>query len=181
MENLLILGADLEFEGCPDGTALMAACYAGILESVVFLVRRGAALSYDGRNGFRTALDVNKTPKRILQWLLVTRFTDQAKINETPDDGSCAEPLVLRSWSGVTKAELVIAGSLERRTWQSSKDYWIFLVAVKKVWRGRVVPIIDRRRTVRPSKLIPLEKVRIHPGGYEIPKAADPTGMRRLI
>ncbi|KAI1091578.1 ankyrin [Rostrohypoxylon terebratum] len=177
MENLLTLGADIEFEGCPNGTALMVACYAGRLESVTFLVRRGAALSYYGRNGFRTALDGSKTPKRVLKWLLVTRFTDQAKINETADDGSCAEPEVLRSWSGVMKAELVITGYLERRSHQSSKDYWTLLMWVKKKWEGKVVPMVDRRRTIRPSKLIPSENVRIHPGGYEIPKAADPTGI----
>ncbi|KAI1209261.1 ankyrin [Annulohypoxylon truncatum] len=173
MENLLVLGASIEFEGCPDGTALLAACYAGRLESVILLVRRGAVLSYFGPNGFRTAFDKNKTPKRILQWLLVTRYTDQGKIKEAPNDSSFAEPVMLRSWSGVTKAELVISESLERRSEQSSKDYWAFLMEEKKKWRGRVVPIVDRRRTVRPSKLIPLEPVHIHPDGYEIPKATD--------
>ncbi|KAI2601749.1 ankyrin [Hypoxylon sp. NC1633] len=170
MRNLLALQADLEFEGCPDGTALMTACRAGRLESVIILVRRGAALSYDGPNGFRTAFDKVRTPQHILRWLLVTRFTDQARIKNTSDDNSSTEPTVLRPWSGITKASLVICGDLERNPDQSSKDYWIFLMGKKKEWRGKVVPTIDRRRTIRPSKLIPTERVRIHPGGYEVPR-----------
>lgn len=169
IESLLTLGADLEFEGCPAGTALMAACDAGRLESVIALVRRGAALSYYGSNGFRTAIDKTKTSPHILRWLLVSRFTDQAKIKEEPQEISSTGPPDIRPWSGIKKAELVISENLERRPDQSSKDYWIYLMDQKKQWRGKVVPIVDRRRTVRPSNLIPMEKVRIHPGGYETP------------
>ncbi|KAI0150036.1 ankyrin repeat-containing domain protein [Hypoxylon sp. NC0597] len=74
-----------EVEGCSDGTALIAACRAGRLESAVFLVRRKAILSYNGLNGFQTAFD-KRTSKGILQWLLVTRITDQGKIEDSPDD-----------------------------------------------------------------------------------------------
>ncbi|KAI1413171.1 ankyrin [Hypoxylon sp. FL1857] len=182
MENLLTLGASMDFEGCPEGTALMAACRFGRLESVILLVRRGATLSYHGPHGFRTALHESRTPKHILQWLLVTRFTDQGKIMDTPDDGSSSGPAFLRPWSGITKAELVLCESLERRPDQSSKQYWIHLMDQKKKWRGKIVPVGDRRRTVRPSKLIPEERVRIHPDGYEIPKpvrsARIEAGMR---
>ncbi|OTA68784.1 ankyrin [Hypoxylon sp. EC38] len=172
MENLLILGANMEFEGCPEGTALMAACHAGRLESVIFLVRRGASLKYHGPNGFRTAFD-KKTPKHILRWLLVTRFTDQGKIEESSSGSSSDRPVIQQPWSGTVKAELIICESLERRPQQSSKDYWAFLMDQKKRWRGKVVPVVDRRKTVRSSKLIPMEHVRIHPGGYEVPKPTD--------
>ncbi|KAI0383992.1 ankyrin [Hypomontagnella monticulosa] len=174
VENLITLGADIEFEGCPEGTALMAACSAGRLESVIFLVRRGAALSYFGRDGFRTAVDRSKTPQSIIEWLLVTRFTDQPKIMDVSSDGSSTGSAVVRPWSGIRKAELVISGYLERCSDESSIDYWIFLMAEKKEWGGRVVPIVDRRKTVRPSNLIPREPVRIHPDGYETPRAIEP-------
>ncbi|KAI2469788.1 ankyrin [Annulohypoxylon bovei var. microspora] len=170
MENLLTIGANMEFEGCPDGTALMAACCARRLEPVMFLVRRGAALSYYGSNGFRTALDKSKTSERILKWLLVTRFTDQGKIMESSNNDSSIEPVSVRSWSGFIKAEMVICEHLERRAQQSSKDYWIFLMGERKKLRGKVIPMVDGRRTIRPSKLIPLEPVRIHPDGYEVSK-----------
>ncbi|KAI1383862.1 ankyrin [Hypoxylon trugodes] len=173
MENLIVLDADLEFEGCPDGTALMVACRSGRLESVIFLVRRGAALSYHSPKGFRTAFDKRKTSKRILEWLLVTRFTGQPKIKETPHGNTSIESLVPHPWSGIMKAELVISGDLERRSDQSSKDYWVYLMEEKKKWRGKVVPAADKRRTIRPLKLIPKERVRIHPDGYEVPRTAD--------
>ncbi|OTA97079.1 hypothetical protein M434DRAFT_392249 [Hypoxylon sp. CO27-5] len=172
MGNLLTLEANLEFEGCPDGTALIAACHAGRLESVIFLVRRGATLSYHGPNGFRTAFD-KRTPKHILQWLLVTRFTDQGKIRETPVGSSSSMSAILRPWSGIVKTEMVICEDLERDPDESSMDYWIYLMGAKKRLRGKVVPVDDKRKTVRPLKLIPVEHVRIHPDGYEIPKPAS--------
>ncbi|KAM5347246.1 hypothetical protein ACJ41O_010251 [Fusarium nematophilum] len=38
MKNLVSVGADIEFEGCDSGTALMAACEWGRLDAVMFLV-----------------------------------------------------------------------------------------------------------------------------------------------
>ncbi|KAI1079048.1 ankyrin [Whalleya microplaca] len=173
MENLLATGAILEFEGCPAGTALMIACEAGKLESVKLLLRRGAALSYHGPKGFRTAFDETKTPKRILDWLLVTRFTDQAKLEETSDNNPSIQPVQMQPWSGTTKAELVICGSLERRSMESAKEYWIRLMRAKTEWRGKFVPPMGGRRTARPSRLIPFEPVRIHTEGYEVPRVGQ--------
>ncbi|OTB03024.1 hypothetical protein M426DRAFT_13064 [Hypoxylon sp. CI-4A] len=167
MENLLALGAQLEFEGSPSGTVLMTACQSGRLESVILLVRWGAALFYHGPNGFRTAFDETKTSKPILQWLLVTRFSDQGKIGDASYDVSSSEPVQVQPWSGITKAELVICGELERRSDQSSKEYWIYLMRQKREWRGNVIPITDKRKTIRPSKLRPVESVHIHSDGYE--------------
>lgn len=55
MENLLELGAPIDLDGCHSGSALMAACEFGRKGSVKYLVRRGAALSYTGSNGFGSA------------------------------------------------------------------------------------------------------------------------------
>ncbi|KAK7508988.1 hypothetical protein IWZ03DRAFT_391015 [Phyllosticta citriasiana] len=43
---LLEHGADIDKEGCPDGSPLMAACSAGRLDLVDCLVRRGAKITY---------------------------------------------------------------------------------------------------------------------------------------
>lgn len=64
IKNLLSMGACLEYEGCPYGTALMAAVQAGRLESVMFLVRRGAAISYQLLHKQQSALH-SRTPERI--------------------------------------------------------------------------------------------------------------------
>ncbi|KAI1505700.1 ankyrin [Biscogniauxia marginata] len=170
LDNLLTIGAKIEFEGCPEGTALMSACHAGRLDSVIFLIRRGAALSYHGPNGFRSAFDESKTSKRILHWLLVTRFTDQKKLTYEACADRSERPTSMRPWSGPTQAELVIYGDLERRSDECAKDYWFRLMRAKRDWRGRYVPPQGGRKTARPSKLVPQESVRIHPEGYETPK-----------
>ncbi|KAK8065194.1 hypothetical protein PG997_011941 [Apiospora hydei] len=54
MDSLLSLGAPLDGDGCPSGSALMAAGEVGQEESVIFLTRRGSALAYSGSSGFRS-------------------------------------------------------------------------------------------------------------------------------
>lgn len=169
--NLLRLGADVDFEGSPCGSALMAACSSGRLESVKILIRHGAAISYLGANGSRSAVDAGRNHKAILSWLLTGRFTEQRKLSDpakanspTHNDGD------VKPWSGIAEMELVITGTSERRVQESAKEYWGRLMDVKKEWRGKVVPQNRLARTHRPSRLIPEEHVRICPGDYGTPK-----------
>lgn len=158
--NLLQLGAEIDFEGSPYGSALMAACLSGRLESVKVLVRHGAAISYLGINGARSAIKyANRT---IIAWLLVKRFTDQNKLS-APDKSFAQE---IQPWSGIVKAELIITGKAERQVGESARDYWFRLKAVKKGWQGKVVPQQTTAVTHRRSRLIPEESVRICPGDY---------------
>lgn len=169
--NLLQLGADIDFEGSPSGSALMAACFSGRLESVKVLVRHGAAISYLGINGARSAIKFAKTHKTITAWLLVKRFTDQNKLSASAPAGSSIESLEeVQPWSGTVKAELVITGKAERQVQESARGYWHRLMAVKKGWRGKVVPQQTTAVTHRRSRLIPEEPVRICPGDYGVPK-----------
>ncbi|KAL0932846.1 ankyrin repeat protein [Colletotrichum truncatum] len=167
MENLLDLGSDLDSEGCPLGSALMAACVAGQKQSVEFLVRHGAALSYAGPNGFRSAYELAKNNTSILHWLLVDRFTDQKKLKAGCNHGQDSEEsLKSFKWGGPIKAELVISGLIERHPRESSKEHWARLMRNKAALKG-VLPVNPASRTTRPSNLIPQESVRVHPGGYE--------------
>ncbi|WQF85414.1 Putative fungal domain of STAND protein [Colletotrichum destructivum] len=171
MENLIIMGADIDAEGCSLGSALIVACITGRKESAVYLVRRGAALSYWGPNGFRSAHDAAKRNPSVLNWLLVGRFTDQRKL--TPADGLGLVDEQSRgpfTWGGPVRAELVICGTMERLPKESSRKYWSRLMSEKKKWRGKVLPLSPARRTSRPSNLIPEEYVRIHRDGYEVKK-----------
>lgn len=167
MENLLSMGAHIDFEGCPSGSALMAACSAGRLNSVRLLVRRGASLVYQGQTEFRAAFEAAKNSKQILNWLLVERFLDQRKLESAADVSLSAQNADVSPWSGITKAELTITGRLERKASESSEEYWIRLMHEKVERRGTVIPQNTARRTSRPSRLIPEELVRIHPEGYE--------------
>lgn len=169
--NILQLGADLDFEGCPSGSALMAACSSGRLDSVKILVRHGAAISYLGKDGIRSAVDAAKNHKAILAWLLVDRFTEQRKLS----DPTSAEPAAdsaeaVKPWSGIVKKEWTITGIAERHVHESSKTYWFWLMTVKNDWRGKVVDQNKLVQTRRPSRLVLEEPVRICPGDYGTPR-----------
>lgn len=170
MKNLLDLNCPLNYEGCPIGSALMVACVDGRMAAVAFLVRRGASLTYQGPNGYRSAYIAARKQKQILNWLLVGRFVDQRKLT-----GSCGLPNTREdsqpfTWGGPFKAEVVISGEMERRPNESCQAYWSRLMREKVYWRGKVPPLNQNRLTVRPSNLVPDEKVRIHPGGYDSPR-----------
>lgn len=166
LTNLLDLGASLDFEGCPSGSAIMEACSAGRLQIVRILVRRGASISYHGPNGFRSAVNVARRNKAIVGWLLVGRFTDQKKISDSAIPGSSTDEFDTQPWNGPVKAELIISGPSQRREDESAKQYWVRLMAIRRDWRGKVVPENSRARTNRQARLIPEEPVRICPGDY---------------
>ncbi|KAI0160499.1 ankyrin repeat-containing domain protein [Xylariaceae sp. FL1272] len=172
MKNILDLGASIDFEGCASGSALMAACEAGRLEHVKFLVRHQAKLTYWSKGGFRSAFEAANQCNSVLKWLLVDRFIDQRKL--CPSNGDI-EPMNdhAKPWSGMTKTEFVINDDMERRSNEPVKEYWIRLVRIKIDLRGKVLPLCSGRRTSQRSRLIPLEKVRIHPGGYNAPRETN--------
>lgn len=172
--NILRLGADVDFEGCPSGSALMVACAAGRIEPVKILVRHGASIYYSGPNGSRSAVDAARTHQTIMAWLLVDRFTEQIKISDPADVNSSAHPIpIVKGWSGIAKAELIITGTDERQVHESTWDYWIRLMSVKRWWRGRIVRQNEMAQTHRPSRLNPVESVRICPGDYGVPEEQE--------
>ncbi|KAK1690387.1 ankyrin repeat-containing domain protein [Colletotrichum godetiae] len=131
MENILSLGILIDFEVCPEGSALMAASIAGNLESVIYLVRHGASISFQGHNNFRSAVELAATSPRVLRWLLVDRFTDQKKLDQFCHE-STSRTSGYRPWSGVQKAEMIISGRWERQPHESSHRYWARLSSMKE-------------------------------------------------
>lgn len=77
---LLDTGAELEIEACDHGTALMGACAAGRLESVKFLVAKGARTSYMQDGKLYSALLAAKNYPEIRRWLLVGRFVEGPRL-----------------------------------------------------------------------------------------------------
>ncbi|KXH54577.1 ankyrin repeat protein [Colletotrichum nymphaeae SA-01] len=172
MENILSMGSLIDFEGCPEGSALMAASSAGILESVIYLVRHGASISFQGHTDFRSAVKIAATSPRVLRWLLVDRFTDQKKLNQF-----CHESTFLstgyKPWSGTQKAEMIISGRWERQPRESSRQYWARLSSMTEELRGKFLPPNKGKTTRRQSKLVPTESVKIAVGGYFVPYDAS--------
>jgi ankyrin repeat protein len=76
-------GAMLNLEGGMEGTPLMAACKAGRLEVVKYLVCNGAVLSYIKYSAVVSALKKAASYPLIVRWLLVERFTDQRMITSS--------------------------------------------------------------------------------------------------
>ena len=89
IDLLVISGAKLELEGGECGTALMGACDAGRLENVKRLVRYGAKIEYRNSAGEVVgAITAAKYHPSIVRWVIVSRFTEQNKICQTPDPSS---------------------------------------------------------------------------------------------
>lgn len=142
MENCLTMGAEIDFEGCTLGSALMIACACGRLDAVKFLVRRGAAISYVGKGGLTSAVLAGRRSKGVIAWLLVGQFNEQHRLNggtrAPSDSGVEAE---IRPWSGIGKAAFPLVGSLEIRRGESSLDYATRLSDLRREMRGVVVPL----------------------------------------
>ena len=143
MENCLSLGAKIDFEGCPLGSALMIASACGSLDAVKLLVRRGAAICYVGRKGPRSALSIARS-STIRSWLLVRQFSERLLIEAAskenqPDlvQGQCGV------WSGIVQARIRLVGWLSRQPHESALDQIQKLACRSRQWRGEAAPMID--------------------------------------
>ncbi|KAM7191730.1 Ankyrin repeat-containing domain protein [Naviculisporaceae sp. PSN 640] len=151
MENLILIGADIEFEGSIYGTALMAACDHGRLSSAKFLVRRGARLTYTlrksgGENGeiiYRSALQAARKHPQVIEWLLVGRHTEQRKIwemSQHENDSTVSESCEgAYHWGGPVRAAMILSKLQRKQSWESSIDWLVRLKHMRLFWGGKVV------------------------------------------
>lgn len=138
MENCLSLGARIDFEGSPHGSALIVAAACGNLGAVRLLVRAGARLSYDSENGRRSAFTHCRS-KAVRHWLLVDRFTEQRGIAMEPHWSTGNE---VQLWSGTAVARLKLVGDRARCCYESSLEYAERLAGMRQEWRGKRIPTI---------------------------------------
>jgi ankyrin repeat protein len=170
-DELLACGADIDFEGCYEGSPLMAACAGGHLCTVKHLLRRGAEFSYVGVRGLRSAVDAAKDSPHVLRWLLVGRFTERSLLKDAP---SCTQATTVHPWSGIAQQRLHPQGSGRRAPNESLEEFLVRVVALKKEMRGRVLPPQVRREGEREAEdFAPLETVRVCPGYYGMPENED--------
>ncbi|RSL70467.1 hypothetical protein CEP51_012187 [Fusarium floridanum] len=134
MENCLEMGARVDYEGCPLGSAIMFASTCGSLEAVKLLVRRGASVCYFGQNGF-TSCYVLAGTEAIRSWLLAGRFMDQQRITAEGGGGKDA----VRPWSGFASARVKIYGKREKYQAESMLEYAKRLAQIKKELGGQLV------------------------------------------
>lgn len=138
IRNCLSLGADVDFEGSTHGSALVIACACGHLDAVRVLVRAGASLSYTGPKGRRSVFTLCRS-KRVRDWLLVERFTEQRRIDMRPHWGNGKE---VRPWAGIAMARLKLVGDRAIRYHETLVDYAGRLAKLRKEWQGKVIPPI---------------------------------------
>lgn len=138
MKALIIAGVDIELTEPAGRTALICACLAGQLESVKFLVRKGAKIQYWSKARHMNALDAARNYPAIVEWILVRRHTEQPRLansGEMEDTGKS-----LKSWSGVRVLEVPLEGSYSRKRGQSRLDWVKTIYSRKEDWR-RMVPL----------------------------------------
>jgi ankyrin repeat protein len=132
-ELLIKAGACLELEGGRCGTALMGACDAGKLATVKTLVRYGAKINYRNVAGENvSAITIAKYHPKVVQWLLVSRYTDQKKICQTGDVSS--ERKRTLPWSRSKSVEIFFPRMPEI----SQLQYLRQLNKARKKWAGKV-------------------------------------------
>ncbi|CAG7561911.1 unnamed protein product [Fusarium equiseti] len=135
MENCLSLGAEIDFEGSPLGSALMIACACGQLSAVKLLVRKGANPFYYGKYGWISVMELIRS-KVVRRWLLVGRFTDQMRLqwdSDTPTPGMLAET---GQWRGPIQMRVKLNGFEEIQEGESSFGYAIRLAAYRRSMYG---------------------------------------------
>lgn len=138
MRNCLCLGAEVDFEGSPHGSALVLACACGFLGAVRLLVQAGARLSYQGQNGHRSVFTFCRS-KEVRRWLLVERFTEQRRIDTRPHWGNGER---VRPWAGTAIARLKLVGDRAMFYHETLMEYAGRLARMRKEWRGVVIPPI---------------------------------------
>lgn len=140
IENCLSAGADIDFEGCPVGSALMVASACGNLNAVKFLISRNASTHYVGANGYRDCYTLAGTDE-IRNWLLVGRFSERSTIQGGRNSSLTTDEPKVKPRGGVAQARLLLCGKRERRLTESSIEYAKRLLKMRREWRGRVAPV----------------------------------------
>lgn len=136
---LLGLGCNIEFEGGSTGTALMAAAHGGRLDVVKMLVYAGARICYEKDESGRSAVAAAQDFPEIVSWLLVGRFTEQAKIEVAPPGWLTDQQSGIRPWSGYRLGKFSLSGRYARHWGDSSLRWLSCLEKARRNLRGQVV------------------------------------------
>ncbi|CAH0030040.1 unnamed protein product [Clonostachys rhizophaga] len=141
VKNCLSLGAEVDFEGSPLGSALMAASTCGQLEAVKVLVKHGSAISYTGKEGTMSALSVARS-KTVRRFLLVGQFQRPRGIGDADPRNNSWDDKNLKFWSGIAQARLRLDPMMQVPE-MSRLEYAIALARIKLDMRGQIASIID--------------------------------------
>ncbi|VUC35566.1 unnamed protein product [Clonostachys rosea] len=143
LKNCLSLGAEIDFEGCPLGSALMVASTCGQLEPVKVLVKHGGSMYYTGKEGKMSALSVARS-KAVRHFLLVGQFQGPKTLEDSrPGNNGSGDDDKIKFWSGIAQARLRLVYPIIEDATLSSLEYASALSRIRVEMRGRVASIID--------------------------------------
>lgn len=130
VEDLIAMGAEIDFEGSPYGSPLMTACALGCFEVIRRLVQLGAALCYVNEEGLlRNAVTLSLGHQELLRWFLVERHVEQRKLDNQP--GQFTPQQV--AWSGPRPFKLALPTYVKRDFGESR---WSHLRRLQKWKQG---------------------------------------------
>lgn len=138
IRNCISMGADMDFEGSPHGSALIVASACGQIGAVRILVRAGASLSYRGETDHRNVFTFCRS-KVVRSWLLLDRFTEQRMLDVSPHWGDDQR---VSPRAGAAVARLKLVGDRAKRYRETLMDYAKRLAKMRKDWRGKAIPPI---------------------------------------
>jgi Ankyrin repeats (3 copies) len=139
LDLLICRGPELEIEGGEEGTPLMAACAAGRLPAIKYLIRAGAKLFYTKDGNFLTAVHAARYFPSVVRWLLAEQHTEQFKIDLVPAETTKYHGI--RNWSGPTTVEVPMLGLYSPKHGESSFDLAVQLHKLRRDMAGKVVYI----------------------------------------
>ncbi|XXG99331.1 hypothetical protein Hte_005668 [Hypoxylon texense] len=122
LENLLIIGADLDQEFGIHGTALTVSAAEGHLHAVKFLFRKRPRTIPKQNEIITGAIAVALDYEEIVHWLLVARHTDQRKIAYCKP-GANEGDVQVQNWSGIQSFPVPLRWDWKRRRDESMMEY----------------------------------------------------------
>ncbi|KAI0502938.1 ankyrin repeat-containing domain protein [Xylaria bambusicola] len=142
VDDLLSIGIDIDAEFCDEGTVLTVASVHGQLDAVKYLVRRGARPFYQHRGSqvSRFASTATRGKEEVLEWLLVNRYTEQAKITNT-NFSLDGEDKQVKEWRGLTQIKLPLKWEWKRRRAETMLEYANRFQKILKSLHGEIMNI----------------------------------------
>ncbi|KAL4877626.1 hypothetical protein BJY04DRAFT_197960 [Aspergillus karnatakaensis] len=139
-QEYISMGADLEAIGHPLGSPLAVAIYHKHFDLAKYLIRMGAKITNRGREGsyMLSPFQYAVQHPRFYRWILIERYTDQRKICPIEHN---TEKLSqdFKPWSCSRKARVPLVVKRARRSDESSFDYLVRLVEMKRDFLGELV------------------------------------------
>jgi ankyrin repeat protein len=140
IDVLIDAGAELELEDERIGTPLVVACSMGRIEQVKRLVFAGARIGSEKGARPLSALKAAEKFPDIVKWLLVGRFSEQGKLEQSPNSDSDSEE---KPWAGSWSANVLLPMGYLPDPALSDFDRLVHFSEVRRKLLGKIVHVLS--------------------------------------